>query len=103
MCKSNGSMEFVMAWILLHAPNDEPLIVDILEMRVMRRPTPSEASDRHIRCTIIGTSRSLFVKESFEDVVKSLINLPGHDIYQLDGSKLSGVRITAGHSKKAKG
>jgi len=91
-------------WIVLHAPNDEPLIVDIGECRVLRRPIPSEKEGRDANCTIVGSSRSLFVRETFEEVVVGLVNIIGADIYTLDGKVVvDGVEITKKHPKKTKG
>jgi hypothetical protein len=72
-------------WIIFTAPNGEPLLIDLAEMNLVRRPLPTEKIGDTVGAAIFTGGIRMLIRETFGQVVDAML-LAGIKISWPDGT-----------------
>jgi hypothetical protein len=74
-------------WVIFTAPNGEPLLMDIAEATIVRRPTPQEIMQDNVGAVIFFGAQHYRIAENFEAVLHIMAKI-GIPIHFSDGRKV---------------
>jgi hypothetical protein len=77
-----------MNWVMFTAPDGEPLLMDLAEMSLVRRPLPTEQVGSHVGAAIFSGGNRWLIRETFEEVVGAMMK-SGIKISWPDGTDFS--------------
>jgi hypothetical protein len=61
-----------MNWVIFTAPDGEPLLMDLAEMNLIRRPIPTEMIGDSVGAAVFTGGNRWLIRETFEEVVTAM-------------------------------